>query len=255
MSAARTGRGMAWLALGALAACESIVQLDDKHKPENAAASSSSASATANGSGAAASSSSVASSGSGGTIIASHAPGCSDGSREGFGDPKKFSQIAGCSAVFSPGPKGMRSPPTGKACGNDLGDCAVAADACQNGWHVCMRNGYAFDLTSRIAPEDCGPATELTPKFHAATELKAQFYGGSSQQVPNVMGGCTIPMPCNPNDGGYAIAICCGKGCYISQSSCAFGDQQTPFNGGPCAQLGNGDLNHGVLCCQDPELK
>jgi hypothetical protein len=245
MSAQRLFRGGALLASGALVACASIIQIDDKYKSGTGGGTSSVSSSASSATVSASSTSASMSSSSSGIMVTSNAPGCSDGSREAFGDPVRFPEIAGCSAVW-PNAPGMRAPATGTACGNDSIDCPVAADACEKGWHVCMRNGYGFDLTKRISAADCAPPTKWT-------RPDGKFFAGSSQQVKG--SGCKLPMPCNFDDGGWAIAICCGRSCYLSESNCAFGDKKTPFHGGPCATLGNGDLNNGVLCCKDPDLK
>lgn len=164
--------------------------------------------------------------------------GCADATREGFLDGTAFPTIAACAASWST--QSMRTPPTGAACGNDLGPCATPADACAPGWHVCLLHGYPGDLTARISADDCAPTTTTVP---------ARFLAASDQQ-----GGhpCGPPLPCG-NDNGWSIAVCCGQPCLTSQSSCVFPNNRTPFGATTCGAAAV-NAPDGVLCCMDPEI-
>jgi hypothetical protein len=164
--------------------------------------------------------------------------GCADGSREGFLNGSLFPTIAACGATWAA--QSMRAPPTGVPCGNDLGECATPADACAEGWHVCLRQGYPGDLTSRISADDCAPSTTTVPAMFLAA---ADQQGGHS---------CGPPLPCSLDD-GWSIAVCCGQECILSQSSCVFPDKRTPFGAAVCGDAHSG-ASDGVLCCMDPEI-
>lgn len=82
--------------------------------------------------------------------------GCADGQREAFVDAAAFPAIAGCLASWN-GTQSMRAPGTGAPCGDDRGECAVPADVCAAGWHVCGARGAIADLR-QVSAEQCEQA-------------------------------------------------------------------------------------------------
>ncbi len=232
MSSARL---RACAAIAALAGCEWVGGIDQKTRGSTIS------DATSGGDGAAAPAD-AASSSTGRPEASANESGCSDGNRDGFTDRTRFPTIAGCLATWPS--QSMRTKPMGVRCGDLIGECPTAADACAAGWHVCMKNGRPADLTQRLSVIDCAPPVAATDE---------QYFAASSQEVDKADGFCLLPMPCSL-DPGWGIAICCGNGCTVNHSSCAFPGHKTPWGGGPCAGLGNGSPDRGVLCCKDPEL-
>lgn len=155
--------------------------------------------------------------------------GCSDGTREGFVDRAKFPTIAGCEAVWPE--SSMRSLKGGVACGNSLRSCAVPADACAVGWHVCAAPPYGpADVSSKITITDC---LAQTGEFAMAV--------GDQQ--------------CDPCDvTGYGAA-CCGTICVQQNGSCVFPGQTAWFgvidgHDNLCSDIIANHLSQGVMCCR-----
>jgi hypothetical protein len=170
--------------------------------------------------------------------------GCADATREGFLNGTYFPTIAGCAASWPT--QNMRTDPTGAPCGNDLGPCATPADACAQGWHLCLLHGYPGDLTTRITSEACKPdpfeyPPNGSPMFVAASDQQ----GGHPCNPP-------LPLPCGI-DNGWSITVCCGRDCYLGESSCVFPNARTPFGLTECG-LSSANPPSGVLCCEDPEV-
>jgi hypothetical protein len=166
--------------------------------------------------------------------------GCSDGQREAFVDLVAFPTIAGCGATWA-GMPDLRSPTTGAACGDDLGACAVPADACAAGWHMCGTSGDVRELLVVTAPECLG---------------EQGVFVAASSTCQSAVPSCTYPAPgAFPCTGGKAIPcsqpICCGNGCLgvgcpdgvwagmTTESTISYGCGDTPVTG-----------LTGVLCCQ-----
>jgi hypothetical protein len=131
------------------------------------------------------------------------AVGCADGTREGFVDATAFPSIAGCEATWSGSPS-MRSAVTGAACGDGIGGCAVPADACAAGWHVCGANAVS-DLRA-LSPLDCanaGDGTFVSATSHCASQAQpACSYDTTS----------TASYSCYAS-GWCSEPVCCGGGC------------------------------------------
>jgi hypothetical protein len=154
------------------------------------------------------------------------ASGCSDGVRDGWKDIAAFPTIAGCKASW---PKAaMDAPPTGKPCGSGLGACAVPADACAEGWHVCGIFG----------PD----------------EVRGQLSVTQCQQEPGSFGmalGATSCQPC-----GSQPAACCGSRCVSRELGSCLYDKATGTTGvvegfaNVCNSTQSVDeAVFGVLCC------
>ncbi|TPV97253.1 MAG: hypothetical protein B7733_00465 [Myxococcales bacterium FL481] len=170
--------------------------------------------------------------------------GCADGQREGFADHARFADIAGCLGSWD-GKKSLRAAPTNKPCGDDKGPCAVPADVCAPGWHVCGRDGKAQDLSDRVDAEACnegaGPG-----KFVAAI---------SHGQAPVV---CPPPpeedteFPCMAK-GLCSESVCCGDDCDFGSCRDAVWLDSTKISRGTAEGCGavTAAANGGVLCCRD----
>jgi len=167
-------------------------------------------------------------------------PGCADGTREGFEDAASFPTIASCAGDW-PGRQSLRSPRSGEACGDDLGDCATPADLCAPGWHVCMVQGNAEDLHGRVSDVVCD------------SELAGEgvFVAASSHCSVRDACGYHEPLPCWGR--GYCSeAVCCGTGCGLGGCTDAVWEGTTsiaPDINRGCGRAGNNV--HGVLCCMD----
>lgn len=157
------------------------------------------------------------------------ASGCSDGIRDGFKDLQAHPTIAGCLATW---PKGsVLTPQTGAACGNGRGECAVPADACAPGWHVCGLEGPE-EIRNRLAAAVC--------------------LGETGSFITAV--GATTCGPCE----SQPIA-CCGKSCVAQPGgNCIYPGQTATMgtvNGfvNVCSSTESGsDRLFGVLCCFSP---
>lgn len=157
--------------------------------------------------------------------------GCSDGSREGFAVAGAYLSIAGCAARWPLG--SMRTPKTGAACGVGLADCAVPADACGKGWHVCAAPPY-------------GPA-----------ELKARASAAECLAQPGAYAAAVGDQSCEPCSLDGAGAACCGRECVQQNGSCIYPEMTAWFgviNGHTnlCADIESTVSTRGVLCCLDP---
>ena len=163
------------------------------------------------------------------------ASGCSDGQ----GDGLLLADIVACAAAW-PGSPSLRAPPTGAPCGNNRGPCAVPADACAAGWHVCGASGQVAELYSRMPPAECDG---LTGTFVAAVS-----HCGNPTAPP-----CTydVPLPCLDALTTCAEPVCCGTGC--SLPSCADGVFPGATRKADTISCGMALASAvtGVLCCRD----
>ncbi|MDF3071256.1 MAG: hypothetical protein K0R38_6857 [Polyangiaceae bacterium] len=156
--------------------------------------------------------------------------GCSDGSREAFLTPSDWPNLAGCTAQW---PRAsLRDAKTGVACGFELGVCAVPADACGEGWHVCASPPYApTEISDQTTAEECASQ----PGAYVAAV------------------GDQFCEPCSEIGDG---AACCGDRCVQQNGNCIFPGQTAWFgvyNGhkNVCGAIESDLLQRGVLCCRD----
>jgi hypothetical protein len=174
--------------------------------------------------------------------------GCADGQREGFADVTRHRRVAGCLASWE-GTKSLRdkpgSKPDAKPCGDDGGVCAVPADACAPGWHVCGTGGKNDDLkthtTFKACNKEAGPG-----KFVAALS-----HGQSEELCPPAPTPDTV-FPCM--DSGYcAEPVCCGDGCQFGKCRDGVWKGQTRISLGKAEGCGSvtSERNGGVMCCYD----
>ncbi len=172
--------------------------------------------------------------------------GCADGQREGFASLKDFPRIAGCIGDWD-GSKSLRDKPTGKACGDDGEKCAVPADVCAEGWHVCGVDGQAKDLRDRVDAGQCNSAAG-PGRFNAAMSHSTN---DEIEPCPTIRPNTV--MPCMQAGLG-AEPVCCGTGCSDGHK-CKDGvwPNQTNISIGTSEGCGNvtGKHNGGVLCCYD----
>lgn len=160
--------------------------------------------------------------------------GCSDGARDGFANRTTFAAIAGCFAGWPA--SSLRAATTGAACGNDTQvRCAVAADACARGWHICGTPPHGpTDITAKITSGQCRAETG---RFAAAM---------GDQQCD----------PCSAVDVGFG-AVCCGDGCLLQGGDCLWPNDTAWFGSldGHTNLCGDTENNYpdfaGVLCCLD----
>ena len=157
--------------------------------------------------------------------------GCSDGSREGFAVAGAYLSIAGCAARWPLG--SMRALKTGVRCGVGLSDCAVPADACGLGWHVCAAPPY-------------GPG-----------EVKARASAVECLAQPGAYAAAVGDQACDPCSIDGAGAACCGRDCVQQNGSCIYPEMTAWFgviNGHTnlCGDIESTISTRGVLCCLDP---
>jgi len=173
--------------------------------------------------------------------------GCADGQREGFSDLKKNPRVAGCVGGWS-GNKNLRDKGTGKACGDDLdggAKCAVPADVCAEGWHVCGHTGKTDDIRDRVTATECdnaGPG-----RFNAAVS-----HSPSDEIEPCPVVTEKTVMPCMLNGLG-AEAACCGTDCKYGKCKDGVWKGKTKISRGTTEGCGSVSSEHngGVMCCFD----
>lgn len=169
--------------------------------------------------------------------------GCADGQREGFADIHRHPRIAGCRADWD-NAKSLRDKPTGKPCGDDQGLCAVPADACAPGWHICGTTGKREELREKLTVEACdheaGPG-----KFVAAMS-----HSQSKDLCPPVPTRNTV-FPCMDSGIG-SEPVCCGDNCSTPMCRNALWEGQTRISvgfGESCGAV-TSERNGGIMCCQ-----
>jgi hypothetical protein len=167
--------------------------------------------------------------------------GCSDGTREGFKDKGKFTGIAGCQAQW---PKqSMRTSSSLVACGNDLGPCLAPEDACAEGWHICMKNGWPGDLTDRTTRIQCRSADSGDGPFLGASDFC------NKHVAPLECGGAGWS-----GTNYYRRLACCGLQCPVDNYTWSpYWTSDTPFWDVACNESSS-QGNLGVLCCKNPEI-
>ena len=171
--------------------------------------------------------------------------GCADGEREGILDDPL---AAACSATWTGG-LDLRQPRSGVACGDDLGACTQAADACASGWHICADSGLLAEL-ERIGATACANAG-------AGAWIAASSHCGTNMSTP------TCPYLTPPTRYGCyrnnfcAEPLCCGQSCRRDQfcRDAVFGNAAM-IAGDTSAGCGGVTPNamvpiSGFLCCKD----
>jgi len=175
--------------------------------------------------------------------------GCSDGTCDAFCD---VDTVRGCVAHWD-GSKSMRAPRTGGKCGSGS-KCDAPADACGEGWELCMAN-TAHGMTpsefrEAISPNKCNTADPR--RFIAAmSHSEPQFSHLPPKPCPPAPvtddNGCLGPgaWGCEP--------VCCGSQCVKPSCPDAIWPGQTHIHiglsQGCCGKVSGGDAD-GVLCCK-----
>lgn len=170
------------------------------------------------------------------------AVGCADGQREAFVDAATFPGIAGCLASWA-GTQSMRAPTTGKACGDDSGECAAPTDVCAPGWHVCGANGRIADLT-QVSAEQCeqaGGGRFSAGVSHCETQSGCQYDTRPDGDYDCFASGWCSETVCCGNDCGQFGA--CRDGVWPGKTHIAQGTDQGC--GATSARRAGG-----VLCCR-----
>ncbi len=119
--------------------------------------------------------------------------GCSDGSREGFGNQQNFPTIAACGGAWDqPGIFNMPAK-CNRQGGNDgvnaAGTGCTVTDLCATGWHVC----YGKDDVVFRNPNGCaGVMTGATPPVFFTTQMSSSgsFNCASGAAATNDLFGC-----------------------------------------------------------------
>ena len=119
--------------------------------------------------------------------------GCSDGTREGFGDAQIFPTIAACGGAWDqPGIFNMPAK-CNRAGGNDglnaAGVGCTVSDLCATGWHVCYGKD---DVVFRNANGCAGVMTGATPPVFFTTQMSStgSFMCASGANATNDLFGC-----------------------------------------------------------------
>jgi hypothetical protein len=155
--------------------------------------------------------------------------GCSDGTREGFLPVSAWPNLAGCTARW---PRAsLRDAKTGVPCGFEEEACAVPADACGDGWHICASPPYApTEISNQATAEECA----AQPGAYVAAV------------------GDQFCEPCSDVGDG---AACCGDRCIQQNGNCIYPGQTAWFgvyNGhkNVCGAIESDLVQRGVLCCR-----
>ena len=174
--------------------------------------------------------------------------GCSDGSCEGYCNT---TDVAACAANWT-GALSLRTPRTGGACGGPV-KCSSPADACAEGWSICLSQGEtasghstAAVLVAAVSAAEC--ATGANGSYATAMSSARRF------PCPSEPPGCD--MGCGVLNYG-AESVCCGTDCHVP--SCANGVWPSP---GTLIKMGAGTPDRGcgammggwmtgVLCCRE----
>ncbi len=170
--------------------------------------------------------------------------GCADGQREGFADIEANPRIAGCLGKWKES-KSLRDKPTGKACGDDGAECAVPADVCAPGWHVCGMEGKSDDLKTRATQAQCdsaGPGRFNAAMSHSPTD--------EIDPCPRITKNTDLPCV---QAGIGAEPVCCGNDCLPGKCKDAVWKGKTRISRGTTEGCGamTSDRNGGVMCCYD----
>jgi hypothetical protein len=169
--------------------------------------------------------------------------GCADGTREAFHDVASFGAVAGCGASWS-GEASLRAPRAGGACGDTLGPCAVPADACARGWHVCGASG-SVDEVRRIGADACeraGGGRYSAAISHCVTQDGCSYDDTAAARYACFPEGwCSEPVCCGNDCGDFGA---CTSGVWPERTHIAQGTDQG------CGRTSSVRAG-GVLCCRD----
>jgi hypothetical protein len=169
--------------------------------------------------------------------------GCADGQREALTDLKKYPNIAGCLGLWK-GTKSLRDKPTGHVCGNDKGECAVPADLCASGWHICSVDGTIAEVR-QLSAEACanaGGGRYSAAISHCLTQEGCECDVSDKANYPCFAEGwCSEPVCCGKNCGDFGS---CTGGVWPEATHIAQGTDQG------CAATTSRRAG-GVLCCKD----
>jgi hypothetical protein len=201
------------------------------------------------------------------------APGCADGTREGFLSVTRYPRIAGCSGGFAvAGLAGAVGPVCARNAGNDsknpAGSGCSAADLCAEGWHVCTS---ATEVAAR-SPEGCAGASDAPFGTFFATRQSGPGCNLCARG-PEVCDACQMcgmagcRQECRQTAATVDDFFGCGDVGYPASGSCA---PLTRASGNNCETLPRpwscptpagrneadtvvkpGPESGGVLCCSD----
>lgn len=179
--------------------------------------------------------------------------GCASGECDAF--CAASATVHGCLATW-PAVASLRAPATGKPCGGKLGTCTAPADACAEGWALCLSSNSSGGAGL------AGFRAGLTAAACAATETDPRkFVAAMSHARPEWSG--LPPAPCPPapvsTDNGCAPpgtwggeAVCCGGACEVPSCPNSIWLGQTRIHideGNSCGGMAGG-VADGVLCCK-----
>ncbi len=183
---------------------------------------------------------------------------CSDGERDELVDAGRWPTVAGCAGQFAR--MSLRTPRTGKACGDDLATpCDAPEDLCGEHWHICMRNGYGWDLRERLTAAECRALSRpyLTASNNCSnppgTSPRASACDYTEPLGCYPTGWCSAPISCGPAETSHCMNAVWVGGTWI------FGLHAGRTEGNGCGSIstsvsysayGQGRLA-GVLCCAD----
>jgi hypothetical protein len=182
--------------------------------------------------------------------------GCSDDTREGYLDTKKYPKVAACAGGWeTPGllSEGSRTPQCDRRAGND-GDfpdgrgCSVA-DLCAVGWHVC-ESAHALSAVPGGCTDAVAPFGDK-PVFFVTRQRATGLICTASNPGSNNLYGCgnigsDPDKSCDPLTRLMRDSDCQSQ----SPWSCAsgpIGTSQTEFE----VVSKSGPNRGGVLCCAD----
>jgi hypothetical protein len=168
--------------------------------------------------------------------------GCADGQREAFVDAAGYPAIAGCLGAWE-GTRSMRDRATGQSCGDDAGGCAVPADLCAPGWHLCGASGALADL-QQVTAEQCeqaGGGRFSAAISHCETQDGCQYDSRANADYECFdRGWCSETVCCGADCGAFGS---CRDGVWPGRTHIAQGTDQGC--GATTSQRAGG-----VLCCR-----
>ena len=176
--------------------------------------------------------------------------GCADGTCEAF---CSLDSVRGCGVSWTGG-KDMRSPRTSKPCtGGDPPHCQSPADACAEGWEVCLSDGDRPALMAALSPEECASEWGAWAMAESHAPLNASdrtFCPECSTRADYAVDNTCRPV--TEPDGWGAEALCCGQGCEEPTCRTGLWPNQTLMvraGSGVCGATASDHVT-GVLCCK-----